>query len=110
MYLITRELRHARAMSIVIDRASAAQPFCSRITFTRVQGNTIQIYQSGNKLVHTSGGKTQTILQNLGYLAFTFPRSDDLAVISVALTLQQGIYLGQKKALHMASENIQVMN
>ncbi len=43
-------------------------------------------------------------------MAFTFPRSDQLSILSVSMTLQENIYQGRTKALHMASEQVQVMN
>lgn len=110
MYIITRELRQAQESAITIDRAATSQPFYSRITFTKIQGTTMAFQQSGTSLVHVQGGKTRTLSKNLRYLAFSFPRSDDLSIVSVSLTLEGAIYQGRRKALHMASEKVQVMN
>ena len=109
MYIISRELRQADADSITIDRA-ANQPYYSRITFTTIQGVTRTFSQSGTSLIMATGNQRRTLTQSLCYLAFYFPRSDNLAIVSVALTLQQSIYQGRIKALHMASQNIRVMN
>ena len=109
MYVINRNLRQAQASSITIDR-SASQPFCTRITFTKVQGTTMTFYQSGNSLVQLVGTKTRTLSKNVKYLAFTFPRSDDLSIVSVSVTLEKGIFQGRTKSLHMASEKVRVMN
>jgi prepilin-type N-terminal cleavage/methylation domain-containing protein len=110
MYVMTRELRQAQSQSIVMDRLSVSQPFYSRITFTKIQGNTLTFQQSGNQLQMLDGVKKTVLTKNLRYLAFTFPRSDDLTILSVSVTLEEAIYQGQKKALHMASEKVQVMN
>lgn len=110
MYVMTRELRQAQSASIVMDRLSASQPFYSRITFTKIQGTTMTFQQSGNQLQQVVGNQKTVLSKNLRYLAFTFPRSDDLTILSVSVTLEESIYQGQKKALHMASEKVQVMN
>ena len=110
MYVVTRGLRQAQSDSILIDRAATSQPFYSRITLTKIQGTTMSLNQSGADLVMTVGTKTQTLSKNVRYLAFSFPRSDQLSIVSVSLTLEGLIYEGRKKALHMASEKVRVMN
>lgn len=110
MYIVTRELRQARADSIIIDRAATSQPFYSRLTFTKIQGTTMIFRQSGTDLVMVVGTQTKTLSKNVRYLAFSFPRSDQLSIVSVSLTLEGSIYQGRRKALHMASEKVQVMN
>ncbi len=110
MYVINRNLRQGSTGSIVIDRASNTQPFYSRLTFAKITGNQMIFSQSGTSLVQTVGTKTRTLTKNLKYLSFTFPRSDDLSVISVSITLEKAIYQGRTKALHMASEKVRVMN
>ncbi len=106
MYVITRELHQAQSNSIRISRASNLQPYYSKITFTKQQGTTMTFLQSGNLLQQQS----QTISKNLRYIAFSFPRSDDMTIVSVSMTLQVNIYEGKIKALHMASEKVRVMN
>lgn len=108
--VMTRTLREAQSATIRIDRATG-QPYYSRITFTKIQGSAMSFYQSGTNLVQLSSGTVRTTLsKNLKYLAFTFPRSDDMTIVSVSMTLEKAIYEGQTKALHMASEKVQVMN
>lgn len=110
MYVMTRELRQAQSNSIVIDRISG-QPFFSRITFTKQQGTTVTFEQSGNTLSQITSNKAPiTLTKNLCYLSFSFPRSDDMTIVSVSMTLQELIYQGRWKALHMASEKVQVMD
>jgi hypothetical protein len=109
MYLMTRELRQAQSNSIIIDQANG-QPYYSRIQFTKIQGSTVTIYQTGSTLQMTIGTELSTLSTNLAFLTFTFPKSDDMTIVSVAMTLQQKIYNGTYKALHMASERVRVMN
>jgi len=109
MYLITRELRQAQSNTIVIDQTNG-QPYYSRIRFTKSQGANVTLAQSGSSLLLTEGNTNTTLSKNLVFMSFTFPRSDDMTIVSVALTLQQQIYGGNLKALHMASERVRVMN
>jgi prepilin-type N-terminal cleavage/methylation domain-containing protein len=110
MFVITKELRQAQSNTIVLDRLSASQPFYSRITFTKIQGTSMTFEQNGDQLQQIVGNSTKTLTSHLVYLAFTFPQSDVLSILSVSMTLQQSIYQGQTKALHMSSEEVQVMN
>jgi prepilin-type N-terminal cleavage/methylation domain-containing protein len=109
MYLITRELHEAQSASIVIDSV-AGQPYYSRIKFTTIQGKTFTCYQSSTNLMLVVNNDTTILTKNLAYLGFTFPRSDDMTIVSVSMTLQEQIYQGAFKALHMASERVQVMD
>ena len=115
MYIITRSLRQAQGGSITITRANAAQPFYSKITFTKqaaTQGvsPTLVFQQEGTLLYQVVGSGKRPLSKNLKYLAFTFPRSDDMGIISVSLTLEKQIFEGRSKALHMASEKVRIMN
>ena len=109
MYVINRNLRQAQAGSIRIDTVPG-QPFYSRLTFTKIQGTTMTFYLDGTSLIQLVGTKNRTLTRNIKHLAFTFPRSDDLSIVSVSVTLEKGIYQGRTKALHMASEKVRVMN
>jgi prepilin-type N-terminal cleavage/methylation domain-containing protein len=109
IYVITRELRQAQSNSIVMDQA-IGQPYYSRIRFTTIQGKNVTIAQSNNTIQLTMGSDISILSKNLAFLSFAFPRSDDMTIVSVALTLQQQIYGGAFKALHMASERVRVMN
>jgi len=115
MYVVTRNLRQAQAASIIIDRANNTQPFYSRITFTKEAATagvspTLVFQQEGTTLYQVISGSKKPLSKNLKYLAFTFPRSDDMGIISVSLTLEKKIYEGRTKALHMASEKVRIMN
>ncbi len=110
MYVITRNLRQATAASIVISRADSAQPFYSKITFTKRQGTPMEFEQQGTTLYQVIGSSRRPLSKNLKYLAFTFPRSDEMGIISVSLTMEKNIFEGRSKALHMASEKVRVMN
>jgi type II secretory pathway pseudopilin PulG len=114
MYVMTREIRQAQNSTIVIDRLNISQPPCSRITFTKPNGTVVSYWQNGNQLQTSTitGGKTftSTLSTSMGYLAFTVPRSDDMTIMSLSMTLQELTFQGQVKSLHTASQQIQVMN
>lgn len=111
MSLINRNLRQARQSTLNIDQASG-QPYYSRISFTRIDGTEFVITQQDTSLTMNTVNpdSTKTVSEHLRYLAFTPPRSEDLSIISVALTLEKKIYEGKSKALHMASEKVMIMN
>lgn len=110
MYLITRNLRQAQNATITISRYSNSQPYYSKIIFTKQDGKQYSFYQKDKELVMQYGSMLRVLSKNLRYLAFTFPESSDMGIISISMTLQKNIYEGQKKALHMASEKVRVMN
>lgn len=116
MYVLTRALRQAQVETIVIGRANTSQPYYSKIQFTTEQSsstvvsNSFVFQQEGTVLYQVFGSGKRVLTRNLNYLAFSFPRTDDMSMISVSLTLQKNIYEGRTKALHMASEKVHVMN
>lgn len=110
MYIMTRNIRQAQSNSITISRANANQPFYSQITFTKIQGDTITFRQEGVNFVQVIGGRPRALSSNLKYLAFTFPRSDDMGIISISMTLEKSLFEGRTKALHLASEKVRIMN
>ncbi len=116
MYVLTRAIRQAHSDSITISHANDSQPFYSKITFTKegstttLVSQTLVFQQEGTTLYQLFGVNKRVLSRNLQYLEFTFPRSDDMSIISVSITLQKSIYEGRTKALHMASEKVRVMN
>ncbi len=110
MYLITRNLRQAKNSTIILSRNDANQPFYSRITFTKIDNKTYTFYQEGRMLKMTQGAINRTLNRNIKYLAFTFPESSEMDIVSISLTLEKTIFEGRTKALHMASEKVRVMN
>lgn len=108
--LMNRNLRQATETSITIDSATGQPPY-SRVRFTKY-GETTQraYYQQGSQLMETAGTATKKVCDNLRYLSFTFPKSDDLGIISVSMTLEKIASKGQRKAIHVAIEKVRVMN
>ena len=107
--LINRFTRQGVSSTFVIDRASG-QPPASRITFTSVQGETVSFYQSGKKLYMSHAGSSSMLSENLAYIAFTYPRTDDTSLISVAITAQSPTFRGGKKALQLSVQKVRIMN
>ncbi len=106
---INRFLRQAYASTIVIDQAGGQPPY-SRITFTMVDGKSVQYFQEGTTLYGVVSGVTTKMSENLRYIAFTFPRSDDSTIISVSMTMERSTYNLQTKALQLSIEKVRVMN
>lgn len=109
MDTFNRFARQAQSATVIIDSA-AGQPPSSRITFTNIQGQTVSFFQSGNKLYMTVAGKRSMLSSNIAYIAFTYPRTDDTTLISVAMTTQAATYLGGRKALQLSIQKVRIMN
>jgi len=107
--VITRNIRLAQADTIVIDQENG-QPWYSRIAFTQEDGKTVVYAQTGTQLIETLNGRTRTLTSDLRFLNFFFPQSEDMSIVSVSLTLERDLYEGRRKALHVASERVRVMN
>lgn len=112
---INRELRQGLASTVVIDQLTG-QPPQSRVTFDRYKPDgttqTVCYYQQGRKLFLKLGSATsgKAIADGLRYLAFTYPKTDDDAIISVSVTFEGATVQGQTKALQMAVEKVRIMN
>lgn len=111
---INRFLRQAEASTVVIDSASNQGPY-SRITFSLLDGRTMSFSQLGDELVQTSkssGGSTSSVVltRNLSYIAFTYPATDDVSIISVAITMSKNIQLGKSKVLELTVQKVRIMN
>lgn len=109
MSVINRNLRQAQQSTLQIDQVNG-QPYYSRIAFTRIDGMAYTFFQQGTNLVMSTDNTTKMLTTNVRYLAFAPPRTEDLSIISVSLTLEKKIYEGKSKALHMASEKVMIMN
>lgn len=111
--LINRLTRQAQSATVVIDSVTG-QPPCSRLSFsyTNADGNVVPVsfYQTGSKLYMNNNGTIALLSSGLAYIAFTYPRTDDVTIISVAVTMQSPTYRGGKKALQLSIQKVRVMN
>lgn len=112
--LINRNLRQASASSVVISQQSG-QPPSSWLTFTVDKGEgpalgNYGVFQEGKDLKYMKDGSTSTIADNLRYIAFTYPRSDNSTIISVSMTFEEDTYAGYTKALQLSVEKVRIMN
>jgi hypothetical protein len=111
--IINRNLRQAKSSSITITQQTGQPPY-SRINFNKYVTSTtvrpMSFYQQGTELFAVDGGSTRTLTENLRYIAFTYPRTDDDDVVSVSLTLEKATFQGRSKALQLAVEKVRIMN
>ncbi|MDD5627487.1 MAG: type II secretion system protein [Elusimicrobia bacterium] len=107
--VIDRFCRQAKAGTVIVDQAAGQPPF-SRISFTSVQGQNVSFFQSGSKLFMQLGSTLTMLSSNVAFIAFTYPRSDDTSIISVAITTQASTYLGGTKALQLSIQKVRIMN
>ena len=110
MSLINKNLREARASTVVIDSASASEPFWSRISFTSVDSIAYIYYQQNGKLYQTVAGKTIMLAQNLRTLRFSYPNTDDSTILSMSICFEKATYEGKRKALQLSVEKVRIMN
>jgi len=110
MEIITRDLRNAFNSTIVISRYDNNQPHYSKVDFTTIDGKRISYYQINRFLYRKVDDNTKVLSKSIRYFAVIFPRSDEMNIVSIALTLEQDLYDLRRKALHMASEKVMVMN
>jgi hypothetical protein len=106
---VTKALRQASSSTIVINQG-AGQPYYSQISFSDVGGVSYVYRQNGTLFEELRGAQSRTLTDDLRFLNFYFPRSDDMTIVSVSLTLEKAIYEGKTKALHVATERVRVMN
>lgn len=106
---IDRFTRQAESGRVAIDRLTG-QPPCSRLSFFDIQGRSVSFYQQGSKLFMRVGSNVTMLSSNIAYIAFSYPRTDDVSIISVAITTQSPTYLGGTKALQLSIQQVRIMN
>ena len=55
-------------------------------------------------------GSSRTFCNNLRYLAFSYPKTEEDEMVSVAMTLEKATEGSSKEVLHMVVEKIKLMN
>jgi len=106
---INRFARQAQSNTVAVDRLAGQPPF-SRLTFTIIQGQTVSFYQQGNRLFMRRGSNVSLLASNIAYIAFAFPRTDDVTLLTVAITAQSATFLGGSKALQLSIQKVRIMN
>ncbi|MBU2574795.1 MAG: prepilin-type N-terminal cleavage/methylation domain-containing protein [Elusimicrobia bacterium] len=111
---MNRDLRQAQASTIVVD-CLAGQPPHSRITFTKYTATgatqSVSYYQKGKQLfMSQSGAAGKLAFDNLRYIAFAYPQTDDTNILSISVTFEKATYEGGTKALQLAVEKVRIMN
>ncbi|MDE2511790.1 MAG: hypothetical protein KGL74_11770, partial [Elusimicrobia bacterium] len=61
-------------------------------------------YQSGI-VIDTPAGQGP-----YSHIAFTFPHTDDVSIVSVAITMGKNVQLGRQKVLKLTIQKVRVMN
>ncbi|HCJ66732.1 MAG TPA: hypothetical protein DHV62_05245 [Elusimicrobia bacterium] len=118
--LVHRNLREAEYTSVTIykstDTAGVTNPPCSKISFTNVDDDEISYYQDGDKLyqkIKRSGETTYAttkLAENLRYIYFAYPKSDERSIISLSICFEKETFGGGAKALQLSVEKIRLMN
>lgn len=106
---INKSLRQAEAETLLISQGTDQPPYSS-ISFSTVDGRDMSYFQVDNELQFSVDGGTLTLSENLRYISFAPPRTDDPNIISVSVTFERATYEGGTKALQMAIEKVRIMN
>ncbi|OGR40322.1 MAG: hypothetical protein A2X29_06805 [Elusimicrobia bacterium GWA2_64_40] len=116
---INRDLRQAMGDTIEVYEMPG-QPPHSLIKFKKYDSyggqKWVYYYQQGTQLYQAAGDLNGVMLagkliaNNLRYIAFTYPRTDDDGIISISITFEKATYEGGTKALQMAVEKVRIMN
>lgn len=106
---VNRYMRQAVATTVVMDTPAGQGPF-SRIRFRHVDGRYMEFRQEGSKLIQVIDTAQSIVSNNLIYIAFTYPHTDDVSIISVSITMGKNIQLGRRKVLELTIQKIRVMN
>ena len=106
---MNKQLRQGKSSTVVIDQASGESPW-SRIYFETIKGKQIYYYQDGNKLYQTINGVTSSMAENLRSIRFTYPSTDDSAIIGISICFEKATYEGGTKALQLSIEKVRIMN
>ena len=106
---MNRFIRQGVDGTMIIDTPSGQGPY-SRIRFRHADGRYIEFHQNGSQLVEVVNSNQSVLTNNLVYIAFTFPRSDNPSIVSVSMTTGRAIQLGQRKVLELTIQQVRVMN
>lgn len=106
---VNRYMRQAVASTVVMDTPAGQGPY-SRIRFRHVDGRYMEFRQSGSKLIQVIDTAQSVVSSNLVYIAFTYPHTDDISIVSVSITMGKSIQLGRRKVLELTIQKIRVMN
>jgi len=106
---VNRYMRQAVATTVVMDTPAGQGPF-SRIRFRHVDGRYMEFRQEGSKLIQVIDTAQSVVSNNLIYIAFTYPHTDDISIVSVSITMGKNIQLGRRKVLELTIQKIRVMN
>lgn len=116
MSAMTRNLRAGIASTVSIGRLNADQLQCSKIEFVKIaktegtQNILMKYYQDGPRLYEVVNGSTRTLTENLRFVSFIFPKTDDTSLLAISLTLEKQDYLGQHTSRVPLSDKVQIMN
>lgn len=106
---MNRTIRQASAATVTVSQDSGQPPY-SKVSFTTVDGKSVTYKQSGRKLIQVVGSGQTALVNNIEYLAFTYPQTDENTVVSISVTLQKKTFSGRSTALQMAITKVRVMN
>ncbi|MEK6646198.1 MAG: prepilin-type N-terminal cleavage/methylation domain-containing protein [Candidatus Firestonebacteria bacterium] len=107
--LIERNLRQATASTVVISQTSG-QPAYSKISFTKVNGDAMEFYQTNDKLYQKVDTNVNLLSNNVQNVLFSYPDTSDSYIVGISVTLQKSTYGGGAKTIQLSVEKVQIKN
>jgi prepilin-type N-terminal cleavage/methylation domain-containing protein len=110
MDLVCREIRQARSSQVTLSRENASQPPYSKISFQKLQGDTVLFWQEGRTLRMSKNGVSTVLSKKLRSLLFSYPSTGDAALLTVLLSVEKTGGNFETYALQMGGETIRLLN
>ncbi|MBL8023678.1 MAG: prepilin-type N-terminal cleavage/methylation domain-containing protein [Elusimicrobia bacterium] len=110
MDLVCREIRQAKSSSITLSREDASQPPYSKISFQKVQGDTILFWQTGRTLSMSKNGATTVLSKKLRSILFSYPFTADSSLLTILLSIEKTGGNYETYSLQMGGETIRLLN
>jgi prepilin-type N-terminal cleavage/methylation domain-containing protein len=110
---LAEDLRHASLSSVVISRHASNQALMSQISFVDANGNSLEFYQSGDKLVWGNWGVSPTamisqnnlIQSNVSRFLIYYPNVKAPQLIAFRITMLVLPYRDAPKAIQLSVDD-----
>ena len=107
--IMLKNLREAQASTVEISSEGSNPPY-SKVSFTNIDDEVVEIFQEGNKAYISIDGDDKRFAENIRNLFFSPVESGDENVISVGVCVEQVTYEGKMKTARLSSQKVRIMN
>ena len=109
---MVRNLQEAKASTVAISYYSGQSPtlYYSKISFTNVNNDTFEYYQSGINLHQKKNGVSYQITNNLKCLYFYYPNSSRKDLVGINVTMEKTAYESSVRTVQLIGKAVQIRN